>query len=309
MGVFSNLTPDHLDFHRDMESYYRAKRLLFVPEGGNQLEVAAVNIDDPFGARLAGEIPCPVLRYGFGAGAEVRALDAADRRAGVRGTGPIAGTDLRLATPRGELRVSSRLIGRPNAYNVLAACSAGLALDLEPDVLRRGLESLEGVPGRMERVDCGQPFTVVVDYAHTPDALEGALLTLAELPHRRIITVFGCGGDRDRAKRPVMGRIAATRSDVVIATSDNPRSEQPERILAEIQAGLDQGGAERHVMPDRREAIAAALERAELGDIVLIAGKGHETYQVVGDRSFPFDDRDVARRVLTGLGNTRGFAN
>jgi UDP-N-acetylmuramoyl-L-alanyl-D-glutamate--2,6-diaminopimelate ligase len=265
------------------------------------VEIAAINADDPYGARLAGETPSVVLRYGFDSTADVRIVEAVPRRA--RSEGPVVGTDLSLATPRGDLRLQSRLIGRPNAYNVLAATAAALALQIEPEQVRRGIEALEGVPGRMERIDRGQPFTVVVDYAHTPDALEKAIQTLSELPHRRLFTVFGCGGDRDRTKRPVMGRIASTGSDVVIATSDNPRTEDPEAILAEIEQGLRQGKAQCSARSDRRGAIRSALENAEAGDIVLIAGKGHETYQVVGKSTLPFDDRQVAREILAELGH------
>jgi UDP-N-acetylmuramyl-tripeptide synthetase len=218
----------------------------------------------------------------------------------------VAGTDLRIATPSGELRIESRLVGRTNAYNVAAAVAAALALGIGREAIPAGIESLEGVPGRTELIDCGQRFAVVVDYAHTPDALEKILEMLAELPHRSIITVFGCGGDRDRTKRPIMGRIAAERSDRVVATSDNPRSEKPEAILAEIEVGLRQGKAAWSVEVDRRAAIEAAITAAGPGDIVLIAGKGHEGTQVIGNRKLPFDDRKVAREVLTQLGAVPG---
>jgi UDP-N-acetylmuramoyl-L-alanyl-D-glutamate--2,6-diaminopimelate ligase len=297
IGVFSNLTPDHLDFHNDMESYYQAKRLLFVPEGENRVDLAAVNIDDPWGERLAGEVPCPVLRYGFRSEANVRALDL---RQGTRNS------DLRIATPEGELSLRSGLIGRPNAYNILAAVSASIGLRIPLESVRAGIESSQGVPGRMERVDCGQPFTVVVDYAHTPDALEKALETLSQLPHRKIITVFGCGGDRDRKKRPLMGEIASRRSNRVIVTSDNPRTEDPERFLSEIEPGLKSGGGDYSRIADRREAIGVALHEAGEGDVVLIAGKGHETYQVIGTEAFPFDDRSIAREILHELLDYRG---
>ena len=297
IGVFSNLTPDHLDFHGDMESYYQAKRLLFVPEGENRVHLAAVNIDDPWGERLAGEVPCPVLRYGFRSEANVRALDLR------QGT---SSSDLRIATPGGELSLRSGLIGRPNAYNILAAVSASIGLRIPLESVRAGIESSQGVPGRMERVDCGQPFTVVVDYAHTPDALEKALETLSQLPHRKIITVFGCGGDRDRKKRPLMGEIASRRSDRVIVTSDNPRTEDPERILSEIEPGLKSGGGNYSRIADRREAIGVALHEAGEGDVVLIAGKGHESYQVIGTEAFPFDDRSIAREILHELLDYRG---
>ncbi len=298
-GVFTNLTPDHLDFHRDMESYYRAKKLLFAPDGENRVASAVINIDDPYGRRLAAEVPCPVLSYGVSAGADVRMIDC--------DLGP-AGTDLTIGSPVGELRFRSRLVGRPNACNVLAAAAAALSVGLGIDAIGPGIGSLQGVPGRMERVDAGQPFLVVVDYAHTPDALEKLLETVRSLPHRNLITVFGCGGDRDKSKRPLMGEIAARLSDRVIATSDNPRSEDPRAILAEIEPGLQKGLARHEIVPDRRLAIRAALAEADEGDAVVLAGKGHENYQVIGAQVLPFDDRAVARElILERLG--RGWGN
>ena len=212
----------------------------------------------------------------------------------------------RLRPPKAKLHLKSRLIGRLNTYNILAAVAAGIGLRIPQESVRAGIESLRGVPGRMEPVDCGQPFTVVVDYAHTPDALDKALETLSQLPHRSIIAVFGCGGDRDRKKRPMMGAIASRRSDRVIVTSDNPRTENPESILSEIEPGLRTGTAQYSLIKDRREAITVALREAREGDVVLIAGKGHETYQVIGTQSFPFDDRSVAREILQELLDHRG---
>ena len=289
VGVFTNLTPDHLDFHHDMESYYRAKRILFMPEGENHVGTAVINNDDAYGRRLASEIPCRVVKYGFDEGADVRASECrfeAD------------GTEMVIGSPAWVIRLRSRLIGRPNAYNVLAAAAAALSLDLHTEAIRRGIESLSGVAGRMERVDAGQPFLVIVDYAHTPDALAKLLETVRGLPHKKLITVFGCGGDRDRTKRPVMGEIAARLSDRVIATSDNPRSEDPAAILKEIEPGLKKGPAAYEMVEDRRAAIKAALAGVEEGDAVVIAGKGHETYQVIGTQTLPFDDREVARELL-----------
>jgi len=288
-GVFTNLTPDHLDFHHDMESYYRAKKLLFVPEGENRVGTAVINVDDPFGRRLASEVPCPVLSFGFSAGADVRARDC---RLETRGT------DLAVVSPRGEFTLRSPLVGRPNASNILAATAAALSLNVDPEAIAGGMQSMQGVAGRMERVDAGQPYLVIVDYAHTPDALETLLETVRHLPHRKLVTVFGCGGDRDRGKRPVMGEIAARLSDFVIATSDNPRSENPLSILGEIEPGLKKGPAAYEIASDRREAIAAALDRAGDGDAVVIAGKGHETTQVIGTQVLPFDDRSVARELI-----------
>jgi UDP-N-acetylmuramoyl-L-alanyl-D-glutamate--2,6-diaminopimelate ligase len=292
VAVFTNLTPDHLDFHKDMESYYQAKRLLFLPDNQNRVETAVVNTDDPYGHRLISEIRCATLTYGFNAAADVRVLESRYRS---------NGTDLKIATPKGEIELSSPLVGLPNAYNMMAVVGAAHALDIDASAIHRGIESLRSVPGRMESVNAGQPFTVIVDYAHTPDAMEKLLQTVARLPHKKLITVFGCGGDRDRMKRPVMGEIATRMSDCVVATSDNPRTEDPLGILAEIEAGLKKGPANFIVVPNRREAIAKSLTLAQSGDVVVIAGKGHETYQIIGDQSFPFDDRRVAQELIRKL--------
>lgn len=300
VGAFSNLTPEHLDFHHDMESYYQAKRMLFTGEGSNYIELAAINIDDSWGRRLAAEVVCPLLRYGFAAEADVRALETQTRR---------DGTKVRIRTPEGEIDLASRLVGLPNVYNILTAVSAGLGLGMSLESIQRGIESLEAVPGRMELIRCGQPFSVVVDYAHTEDALRKILETIAQQPHGRVITVFGCGGDRDRRKRPVMGEIAANLSDLVIATSDNPRTEDPQQILNEIEPGLKRGKARYQLVVDRREAIRAALFSAGKGDVVLIAGKGHEEHQILGTGAIPFDDRAVAREMLRDLPGVRGANN
>jgi len=300
VAVFANLTPDHLDFHKDMESYYQAKRLLFLPENENRVETAVVNTDDPYGRRLASEIQCPLLSYGFNLAADVRILESRYRS---------DGTNLKIATPEGEMELFSPLVGPPNAYNILAVVGAALALDIDTSAICKGIASLKSVPGRMESVNAGQPFTVIVDYAHTPDALEKLLETVANLPHKRVITVFGCGGDRDRMKRPVMGEIAGRISDIVIATSDNPRTEDPLQILAEIEVGLKKGPAVFTLISNRREAIAKALMLADPGDAVVIAGKGHETYQTVGTQSFPFDDRLVVQELIIKLLNSKGVNN
>ena len=215
----------------------------------------------------------------------------------------LKGTRFRTRTPRGEFDVETPLIGRFNVENFLAGLTAALALDVDPAVALRGLLTMTGVPGRLERVNAGQDFAVIVDYAHTDDALKNLLETVRELGPRRLITVFGCGGDRDRTKRPLMGAVASRLSDVVVVTSDNPRSEPPEAILDEIQRGMPSGPrrGERYAIVDRREAIGRALEMAGPGDAVVIAGKGHETYQVLRDRTVPFDDRQVARELIAGL--------
>jgi UDP-N-acetylmuramoyl-L-alanyl-D-glutamate--2,6-diaminopimelate ligase len=292
VAVFTNLTRDHLDFHGDMDRYFAAKLRLFdtyLSEGGH----AVINADDDRAGALKAVTRGKVWTYGL------------DKKADVSASGislSLKGTRFRAHTPAGEFDVDAPLIGRFNVENFLAGLTAALALGLAPDVALRGLLTMTGVPGRLERVNAGQDFAVIVDYAHTDDALKNLLETVRELKPRRLITVFGCGGDRDRTKRPLMGAVAARLSDVVVVTSDNPRSEPPEAILEEIQRGMNGNRRrERHMIVDRREAIARALEMARPGDAVVIAGKGHETYQVLRDRTIPFDDRQVAREVLAGL--------
>lgn len=297
VAVFSNLTPEHLDFHHEMEEYYKAKRILFTPEGANRIRAAVINTDDPYGRRLASEVEMPVLSYGFGPSAGIRVRES---RLG------LDGTRLLLATPSGDLFLDTRLVGRPNIYNIMAAAGAALSLGIDLECIRKGVESLQGVPGRLELVTAGQDFTVIVDYAHTPDALEKLLETVHQLTTGHIVTVFGCGGDRDRRKRPLMGEIAARQSDVVVATSDNPRSEDPRRILAEIEPGLMRGPASYQLNVDRRAAIRSALSLARRGDVVVIAGKGHEDYQIIGSQTFPFDDRAVALEFIHQLLNVPG---
>jgi UDP-N-acetylmuramoyl-L-alanyl-D-glutamate--2,6-diaminopimelate ligase len=289
VGVFTNLTHDHLDFHGNMEAYYQAKRILFSGDNRNKIESAVINTDDPYGNRLAKEISMPILRFGFNEPSEIRAIAYKSH---------VAGTDMECDTPAGRFRFRLHLVGRPNVYNVMAATGAALGLGLDPESICQGIENLRGVPGRMELIRAGQNFSVIVDYAHSPDSLQNLLETVRQLPHERILVVFGCGGDRDRAKRPVMGKIAANLSDFVFATSDNPRSEDPLDILREIEPGLQEGRAPYKIVTDRREAIAAAISMAERGDAVVIAGKGHENYQIIGNRVIPFDDRDISRELI-----------
>jgi UDP-N-acetylmuramoyl-L-alanyl-D-glutamate--2,6-diaminopimelate ligase len=298
LAVFTNLTRDHLDFHGDMDAYFAAKRRLFTellrPDGH-----AVVNLDDDRGEELARASRGRVLGYSL----ENPRADffAEELRLG------LDRTRLRARTPFGVLEVESPLVGRFNAQNVLAALGAGIALGLPPDAVQRGIATLAGVPGRMEKVALGQDFTVLVDYAHTDDALKNLLETVRDLKPRRLITVFGCGGDRDKSKRPLMGAVAARLSDVVILTSDNPRSEPPEAILAEIRRGIPPARSEDTlVIADRRDAIARAIEMGREGVVVVIAGKGHENYQVLRDRSVPFDDRLVARDALARLAGAGG---
>jgi UDP-N-acetylmuramoyl-L-alanyl-D-glutamate--2,6-diaminopimelate ligase len=289
VAVFTNLTRDHLDFHGDMETYFAAKRVLFDtllrPDGH-----AILNADDDRTEALVRASRGKVLSYGIQRPADVSAHAVALS---------LEGTSFRAHVPGGELEVRTPLIGRFNVANVLAALAASLALGVPAELAVAGIASVAGVPGRLERVPTGTDFNVVVDYAHTDDALKNLLETVRELKPRRVLTVFGCGGDRDRTKRPLMGAVASRLSDVVVVTSDNPRSEPPEAILEEILRGMNGGRrGERHVIVDRREAIAKALELAGPGDAVVVAGKGHESYQVLRDRTIPFDDRQVVRDVL-----------
>jgi UDP-N-acetylmuramyl-tripeptide synthetase len=292
VAVFTNLTRDHLDFHGDMDRYFAAKKVLFdtlLRDDG----CAVIGMDDARGEELKAAARGRVTTYALEHEADLTA-EALELS--------LKGTRFRARTPAGLLEVKTPLVGRFNVRNVLAALGAGLALGVSTDEALRGIASLAGVPGRLERVEAGQDFAVVVDYAHTDDALKNLLETLRELRPRRLITVFGCGGDRDRTKRPLMGTVASRLSDLVIVTSDNPRSEPPEAILEDIGRGIPksrEAGTEMRV--DRREAIARALEVAGPGDVVAIAGKGHESSQVLRDRTVPFDDRQVARDLLGRL--------
>ena len=290
-AVFTNLTRDHLDFHADMEEYFAAKRRLFemLPADAP----AAINADDPRGATIM-ELARRPVTYALNRTADVM-------------PGPLSlsfkGLEFDARTPRGTVRVRSPLVGRPSVYNILAAVSVTAALGLPLDAIERGLSQLRGVPGRFERASSpADDIAVVVDYAHTDDALRNLLETARPLAPRRLITVFGAGGDRDRVKRPLMGMVAARLSDVVVITSDNPRTEDPNRIIDEVNLGAQpetrQWGAEVMTIVDRRDAILHAIGQAEAGDVVLIAGKGHEKYQEVEGESLPFDDVAVAREAL-----------
>jgi UDP-N-acetylmuramoyl-L-alanyl-D-glutamate--2,6-diaminopimelate ligase len=297
VAIFTNLTQDHLDFHGDLESYFQAKLRLFSDLGpaGKKLRPkrAIVNLDDPRGPRVCEASRVPVWTYAIQKPADIRAEQV--RLA-------LSGTSFTAATPHGKFPIESRLVGEHNVYNILAAIGVGLHEGLSPETVQRGIASVVNVPGRFERVEAGQDFTVVVDYAHTDDALLRLLTAAQTLKTGRIITVFGCGGDRDRGKRPKMGRVAARLSDVVFLTSDNPRSEDPAAILREIEVGVREVLADRpvryEVLADRRAAIEAAVREAKAGDTVLIAGKGHEDYQIVGSARLHFDDREVARAAL-----------
>jgi len=296
-AVFTNLTRDHRDFHGDFETYFAAKKLLFT-EHLHEKGMAIVNLDDEHGSLLAESLRGPRCQtFGFTPGAHFRPENLEISLEGVR---------FLCTTPKGPVEVNSPLVGLFNVSNLLGAIGASMALGLSPQEAASGVSSLEGVPGRMERVDEGQPFSVIVDYAHTDDALRNLLDTLRSLKPRRIITVFGCGGDRDRSKRPLMGSVAAQRSDLVIATSDNPRSEPPSGILDEIAQGFRNHTTPFKLIVDRRQAIDMALRSAGPGDLVAIAGKGHEGTQTIREKKLPFDDRVVAREILRDLGRLGG---
>ena len=285
--VFTNLSQDHLDFHGTLEAYFDAKRRLFVdPNVDGDRAAAVVNVGDEHGVRLADEL------RGLGGTLATFSLDDAERL-------ELTGAGSRF-TYRG-LELRTRLRGRFNVENVLGAVAAARLLGIDDEAIAAGVEHVAGVPGRFEAVDEGQPFAVLVDYAHTPEALVNVLREARAIAAGEVICVFGCGGDRDRAKRPLMARAASELADEVIVTSDNPRSEDPLAIIEEILTGAN-GRAD--VEPDRAQAIALALERAQAGDVVVIAGKGHEQGQELRDRTIPFDDRDVARDVLRKLGAT-----
>lgn len=299
VAVFSNLTQDHLDFHKTMEEYFQAKLRLFTGLTGSQKpnKRAIINLDDSYGARIAALCPAPVWTYGIKAKADLRAEDVHLS---------LQGSTFHAATPVGTFPITSHLVGEHNVYNLLAAIGVALHEGATPDQVQSAVAQVTNVPGRFERVTAGQAFTVVVDYAHTEDALVRLLTAAQVLKTGRIITVFGCGGDRDRGKRPKMGLAAVHSSDVVILTSDNPRTEDPHSILEQVEVGVIEGLRQRpHVqyrkVVDRREAIGEAIREARPGDMVLIAGKGHEDYQILGTTKVHFDDREVAREAIEQL--------
>jgi len=300
VAAFTNLTRDHLDYHKTMEEYFCAKRVLFEGCGTDPPRLVVTNLDDEYGSKLVDfsrKHGSQVLTYGWERGDfHAEKPDITPR-----------GTRFDLVTTAGKVAVFSPLIGRVNVYNILAAAAACFARGCSADAIARGVAALQHVPGRFQRVDCGQPFTVVVDYAHTDDALRNLTSLAREFVTRsgataRVITLFGCGGDRDRAKRPLMGEAAGRGSDLVILTSDNPRSEDPRAIVNDALVGLQKTGVEYAVEVDRRKAISLAIAEARPADIVLLAGKGHEKVQVARDGPHPFDDVEVAREVLRAAG-------
>lgn len=299
VAIFTNLTRDHLDYHATMEEYFSAKRLLFTGLGAHPPRTAILNVDDEHGIQLTRFCKgqgSEVITYGFSrADFHARKIEISAR-----------GTQFELVTPDDSVPIFSPLIGRVNVYNVLAASAAAYARGCQLEVIAGGVQQLSRVPGRFERVDCGQPFTVVVDYAHTDDALRNLTALAREFVKDgsgRVITVFGCGGDRDRAKRPLMGEAAGRGSDFVVLTSDNPRSEDPLAIINDAVVGLQRSGVKYKTEPDRRAAIRLAVSDARTGDVVLIAGKGHEQVQVLRSETLPFDDKTAASDALHALGH------
>jgi UDP-N-acetylmuramoyl-L-alanyl-D-glutamate--2,6-diaminopimelate ligase len=285
VAVFTNLSQDHLDYHGDMESYYAAKARLFTHELS---ERATVNVDDPSGRRLAERREVQVVTFGLAPDADIRATDVDVSASGIR---------FRV----GSLHLRSKLRALYNVSNCLGVVATARQLELDDRAIAEGIASLSEVPGRLEPIEAGQPFQVFVDYAHTPDSLRIVLRAVRPLTEGRVIAVFGCGGDRDRGKRPLMGEAATSAADLSVVTSDNPRSEDPAAIIGEIVPGAVNGGGPFVVEPDRRMAIRLAIDEAEAGDVVVIAGKGHEAGQEFADRTAPFDDREVARAEILAL--------
>jgi UDP-N-acetylmuramoyl-L-alanyl-D-glutamate--2,6-diaminopimelate ligase len=288
-AVFTNLTREHMDYHKTFEDYFAAKRRLFEGTGAGAPDVAVLNSDDEYGKRLA-DLAKSSVTYGLESSAQITTKKFQLTFSGLTFT---------AQTPNDKVQVSSRLVGRINVYNILAAIGAAQALGLSNEAIEAGIRNLESVSGRFQRIDLGQPYNVVVDYAHTDDALENLIRTARELNSKgRIITLFGCGGEKDRTKRPVMGEVTGRLSDLTILSSDNPRSEDPLKIISDIVVGLQKTAGKYMIEPDREKAIALALDEARTGDIVLLAGKGHENYQQLADKTLEFDDREVAKRIL-----------
>ncbi|MEA3329003.1 MAG: UDP-N-acetylmuramoyl-L-alanyl-D-glutamate--2,6-diaminopimelate ligase [Candidatus Omnitrophota bacterium] len=287
-GIFTNLTRDHLDYHQTMDNYFEAKARFF--ESLSSRSKAVINIDDPYGRKLINRTKASVLTYGID--------NPADITGQIKNIS-INGTTFDLKTPNGKLTVEMKLIGKFNVYNALAAVGAGLSVKMDLAGIAAGLRDFNGVKGRLEKIEAGQNFKVFIDYAHTDNALENLLCTLGNLKEAKIITVFGCGGQRDVSKRPLMGKVAQQFSDYVILTSDNPRSENPLEIINQIKSGMDSRKNNYQSVPERYQAIKQALIRAGENDIVVIAGKGHESYQVIGNEKIAFDDSKAVKEILS----------
>ncbi len=296
VAIFTNLTRDHLDYHLTMDNYFDAKKKLFDGRLGERPANSVVNIDDEWGRKLAEDLRSEGARVMTCSQISEADLTATDVEVSL-----LRGTSFRLNSPAGERRINSPLVGRPHVYNMLSATGAALALGYGLDDIVRGLSTCVGAPGRFERVAHDGDFAIVVDYAHSDDALLNTLKTARDLTKGRIITVFGCGGDRDKTKRAPMGEVAGQNSDLIIITSDNPRTEDPISIIDQIIDGARKSSTPYLVVPDRREAIFQAISKAKPEDVVLICGKGHETYQIVGNEKYHFDDREVAVEALAKL--------
>ena len=298
VAVFTNLTRDHLDLHKDMRSYFLAKKKLFTGLDGVVPRVLVLNIDDRHFEELKAIAPTHVISYGVDSDAEI----VPTRYDAMHGGD---GMDALFKSPLGDLEIHSKLLGKPNLYNIGGAIGVAIGLGLPAEAIVEGIAQMPLVPGRFEPVNAGQDFRVIVDFAHTDDALSRVLQSARDITPGRLIVLFGCGGDRDRTKRPVMGEVAAKGADFAVVSSDNPRSEDPLAIISEVEVGLRRAGGiegkNYQVIADRREAIRYALEMASAGDTVLLAGKGHEAYQIIGNQSFPFDERAVARELLDEL--------
>ncbi len=290
--AFVNLSGDHLDYHQTMEKYFEAKKRLFFLT--NEKRMAVVNGDDPWGKKLLSQLSTEAITFGIEPGAMVQGENFALNEKGIEAS---------VKYPEGQLSISSSLLGKPNLYNILASVAVALTLDLPSSAIKEGIASLLGVPGRFEKIENSLGLHIFVDYAHTDDALKNLLETVRELNPKRIILVFGAGGDRDKTKRPRMGEAAGTLSDWTIITSDNPRSEEPLAIISDIEKGMQKTGTQNYqIIPDRREAIAHALSLGEKGDYILVAGKGHEDYQIIKDKITHFDDAEVIREILQAKG-------
>ena len=304
-AAFTNFTRDHLDYHGTMEAYFEAKQLLFTPAAGPAPRFVVLNADDDGSRKLQLSPESQVMWYSI---ERERPADLPPGQQWLRAIDIESGFGgLRFAVKgaNGEPRVESKLVGRINVYNILLACGVALTYGLTREQIEKGLRELASVPGRFERVEEGQPFMVIVDYAHTDDALRNVISVARGLKPKRVITLFGCGGDRDRSKRPLMGLAAGEMSDYVVLTSDNPRSEDPLAIMNDAMVGLSRFDTPHSAEPDRERAIRMAISKAEAGDVVILAGKGHETYQILRDGPIPFDDREVARRILRSFGYGR----
>ncbi|BBB93266.1 MAG TPA: UDP-N-acetylmuramoyl-L-alanyl-D-glutamate--2,6-diaminopimelate ligase [Methylomusa anaerophila] len=299
VGVFTNITQDHLDFHENFDNYIEAKAKLFrslgSPDSSKYRKTAVINLDDAAGEIMLKSTACSVISYGVEHPAELMA-----REIKVKANG----ASFEIAGSHGRIPLNLKITGMFNVYNVLGAIGAAVAEGIDKAIIMPALESFESVPGRFELVQAGQPYTVIVDYAHTPDGLENVLKTAKQFARNKVLVVFGCGGDRDRTKRPIMGKTAVKYADIIIATSDNPRTENPEDILKDVEVGIKEAMAsfgdtkQYEIIVDRRQAIQYALKLAREQDIILIAGKGHETYQILKDRTIDFDDREIAREII-----------